>query len=226
MALNERSRKNLVGVHPDLVRVVELAASKVPFVVTEGLRNLERQKKLKAAGKSWTLNSRHLTGHAVDVVDDDFRYDIPDMNHIAVEMKAAAKQLDIPIVWGGDWKTRDTPHFELLKSAYPASGITTRQKVQEVATKVITSRVAITAATGAGATVAATETSTAPTIPAPPAAVTDAVSKAGEWRSIAETVHSFGSFAWERPFLVGFIVLTVAVLIFGPKYLPEKWRIA
>jgi peptidoglycan L-alanyl-D-glutamate endopeptidase CwlK len=225
MPLNERSKRNLVGVHPDLVRVVEAAAEKVPFIVTEGLRNLERQKKLKAAGKSWTLNSRHLTGHAVDVVDEDCKYDIPDMNHIAVVMKDCAKQLDIPIVWGGDWKTRDTPHFELLKSVYPASGITTRQKVQEVATKVLTSRVAITAATGAGATAVATESQT-PTIPAPPPAVTDAVTNAGMWRSIGETVHSFGTFAWERPFLVGAIVGVVVVIIIGPKFLPEKWRIA
>lgn len=226
MTLNARSLRNLEGVHPDLVRVVKAAAEKVPFIVTEGLRNLERQKQLVKAGKSWTLNSRHLTGHAVDVCDDDARYDIPDMNHIAVVMKDCAKQLDIPIVWGGDWKTRDTPHFELLKSVYPASGITTRQKVQEVATKVLTSKPAITVATGAAATVAASDSTSTPTIPAPPPAVTDAVTNAGMWRSIGETVHSFGVFAWEQPILVGAIAVVVALLIFGPKFLPEKWRIA
>lgn len=125
MTLNERSRNNLAGVHPDLVRVVELAASKctVPMVVTEGLRTLERQKMLKAAGKSWTLNSRHLTGHAVDLVDaDDFGYDVPDMSAIAKAMKEAAAECDVPIVWGGDWKSKDTPHFELDRRHYPAKG--------------------------------------------------------------------------------------------------------
>ena len=40
MALNNRSLQNLIGVHPDLVRVVERAAelSPVAFVITEGLR--------------------------------------------------------------------------------------------------------------------------------------------------------------------------------------------
>ena len=115
-SLNERSRKALVGVHPDLVRVVELAAERceVPIVVTEGLRNLDRQKELKAAGKSWTLDSRHLTGHAVDLVDaDNYAYDIPDLDKIAAAMRAASDDLRVPIVWGGDWKSRDTPHFEL-----------------------------------------------------------------------------------------------------------------
>jgi peptidoglycan L-alanyl-D-glutamate endopeptidase CwlK len=110
----ERTRRNLVGVHPHLVQVVERASeiSPVPFVVTEGLRTLDRQRQLKKAGKSWTLNSRHLTGHAVDVVDaDDFKYDIPDMTKIKEAMFSAAEELKIPLVWGGDWKQRDTPHF-------------------------------------------------------------------------------------------------------------------
>src|SRR5690554_1494796 len=102
MPLNERTRKNLQGVHVDLVRVVERAAeiSSVPIVVTVGLRNLDRQKQLVAAGKSWTRDSRHLTGHAIDVVDaNDFTYDIPDMDHIATAMKQAAAELKVPIVW-------------------------------------------------------------------------------------------------------------------------------
>ena len=35
-------------------------------------------------------------------------------------MKAAAKELDIKIVWGGDWKKfPDGPHFQLDWKAYP-----------------------------------------------------------------------------------------------------------
>ena len=68
-ALGNKSRVNLNGVHPDLVRVVELAIKKTPvdFTVTEGLRTIERQKQLVAAGASKTLSSRHITGHAVDL---------------------------------------------------------------------------------------------------------------------------------------------------------------
>jgi len=233
MTLNERSRRNLVGVHPHLVQVVERAAelSTVPFVVTEGLRTLDRQRQLKAAGKSWTLNSRHLTGHAVDVVDaDDFKYDIPDMTKIKVAMFGAATELGIPLVWGGDWKQRDTPHFELDKRSYPASGVGVGTKVLEVAGKVVANRAVLTtAATGAalGAQEAAKEVASTPvaatdpsawaTLPAPPAPVTDTLGKAGEWKGAGQTAMSFFDFAQTQPYLFGAIALTVAVLIFGPR---------
>ena len=67
--LSRRSLKNLEGVHADLVRVVEraLEITSVDFVVTEGLRSVERQEQLVKSGASKTRRSRHLTGHAVDV---------------------------------------------------------------------------------------------------------------------------------------------------------------
>ena len=78
--LGVRSKMNLRGVHPHLVDVVNRAIklSDVDFTVTEGIRSLERQKQLVAAGASKTLNSRHLTGHAVDlaaVVGGKVRWD-------------------------------------------------------------------------------------------------------------------------------------------------------
>ncbi|MDN0092724.1 M15 family metallopeptidase, partial [Yersinia ruckeri] len=64
-----RSENNLNGVNPALVKVVRraLELSPVDFGVTEGLRTIARQKELVAAGKSQTMNSRHITGHAIDV---------------------------------------------------------------------------------------------------------------------------------------------------------------
>lgn len=114
----------LTGVHPDLVAVVNLAAvySEIGFIVTEGVRTLERQKALFEAGASQTMNSRHLTGHAVDVaakVGSEIRWDWPLYHKIAAAMKRAAKELNTPIVWGGDWKMRDGPHFELDRKKYP-----------------------------------------------------------------------------------------------------------
>ncbi|MBJ7486725.1 M15 family metallopeptidase [Brevundimonas sp.] len=124
-ALSRRSRDRLVGVHPDLVRVVEAAIARTPvdFMVTEGLRSPERQAALVRAGASRTLNSRHLTGHAVDVcalVDGRVRWDWPLYPRIAGAFKAAALALDVPVIWGGDWpRLRDGPHFELDRSRYP-----------------------------------------------------------------------------------------------------------
>lgn len=123
-SLGPRSQARLKGVHPDLVKVVERAIkiTTVDFTVLEGLRTLERQKVLKEAGASQTLNSRHLTGHAVDLgawVDNEVRWDWPLYAKINAAMREAAKQLNVPIIWGGGWKMRDGPHFELDRKAYP-----------------------------------------------------------------------------------------------------------
>jgi peptidoglycan LD-endopeptidase CwlK len=122
--LGTRSRQNLSGVHPDMVAVVEkaLELSEVDFTVIEGVRNIERQKQLLADGKSTTLKSRHLTGHAVDMVPWPVDWeDLERFEAMAKAMKAAAKELEVPIIWGGDWKTfYDAPHFELNKKKYPA----------------------------------------------------------------------------------------------------------
>ena len=93
----------------------------VDFTVIEGLRTLERQKKLLADGKSTTLNSRHITGHAVDMVPYPVDWeDLERFEIMAEAMKQAAADLDIPIIWGGDWKSfYDAPHFELDRKVYP-----------------------------------------------------------------------------------------------------------
>lgn len=122
--LSTRSLNNLIHVHPDLIGVVELAIQKttVDFCVIEGLRSQERQAKLVKAGASKTLKSRHLTGHAVDlaaIVDGDIRWDWPLYFKISEAMKAAAKEEGVSIVWGGDWKMKDGPHFELSRKVYP-----------------------------------------------------------------------------------------------------------
>lgn len=121
----ERSMTRLKGVHPDMVRVMELAISRSPvdFSVIEGLRTRARQVELVAKGASKTMNSRHITGHAVDIapyVAGQIRWDWPLYKQIAPVVKAAAKELGIPIKWGGDWLTfKDGPHFELCRKRYP-----------------------------------------------------------------------------------------------------------
>ncbi len=124
--LGKRSYQRLEGVHPDLVRVVERAIeiTEVDFTVLEGLRTIVRQKKLFAAGASKTMRSRHLTGHAVDLgayVDGRIDWSWPPYHRIAAAMKQAAKELAVPITWGGDWrKFPDGPHYQLQWEHYPA----------------------------------------------------------------------------------------------------------
>jgi peptidoglycan L-alanyl-D-glutamate endopeptidase CwlK len=67
--LTERDVTRMHGLHPDLYRVV-LAMGEycpTPFMVMEGVRSVAQQADYVAAGSSKTMNSRHLTGHAVDL---------------------------------------------------------------------------------------------------------------------------------------------------------------
>jgi peptidoglycan L-alanyl-D-glutamate endopeptidase CwlK len=123
-ALSQRSKDRLKGVHPDLVKVIEEAIKESPldFSISEGLRTKERQKVLFDSGKSQTMNSRHITGHAIDfavIKDGEVTWDFKYYQLVADHIKAVAKALDVPIIWGGDWKSfRDGPHVELNRSKY------------------------------------------------------------------------------------------------------------
>lgn len=132
MQLNARSEKNLVGVHPDLVKVVRKAAelTAVDFIVVEGARSLERQRQLVAKGASQTLKSRHIPDSnrsglscAVDVapvVGGQVRWDWPLYERLAVAMKMAAQDVGVPLEWGGDWRSfKDGPHFQLPWQTHP-----------------------------------------------------------------------------------------------------------
>lgn len=122
--LGAKSLERLRGVHPDLVAVVKRAItlSEIDFTVTEGLRTRERQAQLVKAGASKTMNSRHITGHAVDLAAwvDGVRWDWGLYAKLAAAMKLAASELGVAIIWGGDWRTfKDGPHFELDRRVYP-----------------------------------------------------------------------------------------------------------
>lgn len=120
--LSQKSLNRLQGVHPELVGAVQKAIqiTEQDFSVLEGLRSYERQKKLYAEGKSTTLNSRHLTGHAVDLVPYPLSWDWDYFYPIADAMKQAARDLSVDLEWGGDWNSfKDGPHFQLSWGSYP-----------------------------------------------------------------------------------------------------------
>lgn len=114
-----RSRLRMRGIHPDLIRVLErfIQITPIDATVLEGLRTPERQEKLLAQGATKTLNSRHLTGHAVDVapyVDRRISWHWPHYHVLAPAMKQAAEEVGVRVEWGGDWKSFvDGPHWQL-----------------------------------------------------------------------------------------------------------------
>ncbi len=123
--LSQRSKNRLEGVHPELAAVVKRAIelTRVDFTVLEGVRPYAKQKDLFAKGATKTMNSRHLTGHAVDLgawCHGEVRWDWPLYDELAAAMFKAADELDVDIEWGGHWKSfKDGPHFQLSWKEYP-----------------------------------------------------------------------------------------------------------
>lgn len=123
---SHRSFEHLTGVRPELVILAyhALILSAVPFQITDGVRTRAEQEKLLAEGKSQTMKSRHLTGHAVDVVaiqDGKVSWDWGLYETIATAFTRASAETGIKCTWGGSWRGfRDGPHFELDRAEFPA----------------------------------------------------------------------------------------------------------
>ncbi|MCU6239386.1 M15 family metallopeptidase [Morganella morganii] len=123
--LSQRSEDNLKGVNSDLVKVIRRALEITPvdFIVIEGLRTEARQKQLVAEKKSQTMKSRHLTGHAVDIIPVNTKWQIDEFKPLLNAVKQAADELGVKLRFGINWKndpslpieTRfiDAPHVEI-----------------------------------------------------------------------------------------------------------------
>lgn len=118
--LSPESKAELNGVSPKLVLVVEGAAnrSKQLFAVHDGVRTLQEQHELLAAGASTILKSKHLVqpdgyGHAVDLVpliNNLLRWEWEPIFKIAHAVAIEAKKQNVYVIWGGVW---DKPLNEL-----------------------------------------------------------------------------------------------------------------
>lgn len=130
MKLTASDEKRLSRAHPDLAKVIRLAAEKttIPFTILQSDRTLKEQEENVRKGVSQTMRSRHLISpdgmvRAVDIAPLDGNkasFAWPLYHKLAPIIKDAAKQLGIAIEWGGDWKKfKDGPHWQLPWGKYP-----------------------------------------------------------------------------------------------------------
>lgn len=124
--LSQRSHSRLIGVDERLVSLVESAilTSPIDFAVNEGLRTLDRQKHLVSIGASQTLNSKHLTGEAVDLlpyVEGTIRWEWPLYYTLAEHIRSVAQSMNISLRWGGAWDV-----YSFTSTVCPCSDLTQR----------------------------------------------------------------------------------------------------
>lgn len=127
------SRKNLEGVHPTLVAILEEVVKVLDCKVVDGVRTPEEQAINLARGVSWTKQSKHLPqadgfSHAVDIAPIGVKgLDWEDREMFCVlagVMFAIAAEMKVKLRWGGDWnmnnstrdeRNRDYGHFEIYE---------------------------------------------------------------------------------------------------------------
>ena len=134
--LSQRSIERLDGVDDRLVDVVcrAIEITTVDFGVTEGLRTVETQRQYVAAGKSQTMDSKHLTGHAVDLVayiNGQVAWELNLYDNIADAMKQAAIEKNVAIKWGAAWNVPDIRLWRGTMEEAMVYYIDTRRKVNK-----------------------------------------------------------------------------------------------
>lgn len=111
-ALSTRSLQRLKGVKDELTSVVNdaITHTTIDFGVIQGLRTKAQQKAYVAAGASQTMQSKHLTGDAVDVmayIGNRGSWEADLYPKIADAFKIAATRQCVKIRWGGAWNIDD-----------------------------------------------------------------------------------------------------------------------
>jgi peptidoglycan L-alanyl-D-glutamate endopeptidase CwlK len=114
--LSQRSLDRLDGLDDRLIAVVKSAIhkSKIDFGVICGMRTLEEQRALVEKGASQTMKSKHLAGHAVDLmayIGSRGSWELNLYDDIADAVSEAAREVDVPIRWGAAWTISNIAQF-------------------------------------------------------------------------------------------------------------------
>jgi len=130
--LSSRSRSRLDGIDQVLIDIIEEGIKDSPFDFGipqyGGLRTAEDQNKLYQQGRDlpgsiitqvdgYIKKSYHQTGKAFDIyayVDGKASWKEEHLTAIAEHLIQVAKEcFDVELTWGGSWKWRDMPHFQI-----------------------------------------------------------------------------------------------------------------
>ena len=97
--------------------IARCAEAQIPVMIIDTRRTPEEQAENLRKGVSWTKNSRHLTGDAIDVCPYGvFALHGPDKlqwDDDPVWQRIGEIGERIGLRWGGRWQQRDLGHFEL-----------------------------------------------------------------------------------------------------------------
>jgi len=121
-SFGKRSKERLSSCHPDLQELLNSVITVQDCTIICGHRGMAEQQAAYDSKNSTVQfpNSKHNScpSMAVDIAPWPLDWDdIQGFKDLAETVKDCAKQLDIEIVWGGDWKTfKDYPHYQLKKA--------------------------------------------------------------------------------------------------------------
>ena len=101
------------------LQFTEMVRQLLNFCYREGIKiqidyvksSYEEQKRLVETGKSWTMNSKHLLGKAIDlqiIKDGKFLVDGEEYEILGKYWESLSPNN----IWGGRWKNKDVYHFE------------------------------------------------------------------------------------------------------------------
>ena len=115
--LSDRSTGKLDKVDSNLVALVKMAIlkTKVDFGVIFGLRTIQEQKLLVDKGVSQTMDSKHISGRAVDLmayVGSRASWELNLYDDIADSMKKASQLIGVPVRWGAAWHIKDIAEYK------------------------------------------------------------------------------------------------------------------